>query len=170
MVSSCSVLLPYSALCPSLLLHFQLAALLSELDVTWLLSKPPGSSPTSCFPLLGTSQVPFLSSSPSLAAKCPLFYFSLGPTQRLEKSRKIVHFLNRSCFEFSHSCCVFQKWEGSQDRWLSSDYFKPQSHKNRSKITPSSRGQMQNRAAGFRESLIPTSLESQDESTVVLAG
>lgn len=83
------------------------------------------------------------------------FIFSLGHTHRMEKSREIVHFLNRSCFQFSHSCYTFQKWDGSQDRWFSSDYFKPQSHKNRSKITPSSRGQMQSRPAGFRESVTP---------------
>ena len=83
------------------------------------------------------------------------FIFSPGHTHRMEKSWEIVHFLNRSCFQFSRSCYTFQKWDGSQDRWLSSDYFKPQSHKNRFKITPSSGGQMQSRAAGFRESVTP---------------
>lgn len=83
------------------------------------------------------------------------FIFSPGHAHRMEKSREIVHFLNRSCFQFSHSCYTFQKWDGSQDRWPSSDYFKPQSHKNKSKITQSSRGHMQSRATGFRESVTP---------------
>ena len=94
------------------------------------------------------------------------FIFSPGHTHRMEKSWEIVHFLNRSCFQFSRSCYTFQKWDGSQDRWLSSDYFKPQSHKNRFKITLSSRGQMQSRAAGFRESMSP---DLQSESALVFS-
>ena len=46
------------------------------------------------------------------------FIFSPGHTHRMEKSWEIVHFLNRSCFQFSRSCYTFQKWDGSQDRWL----------------------------------------------------
>lgn len=141
---------------PALLLHPQLAVSLSELYVTWRLSRSSGGGPSSHF--LSAQHLPgsLLKLLSFFGGQMPSILFSpQGTLLAWRKAERLFTSLTGACFQFSHSCDTFQKGDGSRDRWFRSDYFKPQSHKNGSKITQSSRGQMRSRAAGLGESLTP---------------